>query len=130
VTKVAKEVIVIPDEPDDIYWGYKTSYDQETLKNSLKSINPDFVLITTKYGHDISSMFTDLRSEFEKYRTVAILFGSPYNGISEDLFKSIQDSSANIIKVNSIPHQGTETVRTEEALISTLAILNIIYNGY
>lgn len=36
VTKIAKEVIVIPDEPDDIYWGYKTSYNQETLKNSLK----------------------------------------------------------------------------------------------
>jgi predicted SPOUT superfamily RNA methylase MTH1 len=129
VTKIAKEVIVIPDEPDDIYWGYKTSYNQETLKNSLKSINPDFVLVTTKYGSQISSMFDDLSDEFKKSRNVAILFGSPYNGISEDLFKSIQTSSPNIVKVNSIPHQGTETVRTEEALISTLAILNMIYNG-
>jgi predicted SPOUT superfamily RNA methylase MTH1 len=30
--------------------------------------------------------------------------------------------------VNTIPAQGTETVRTEEALLATLAILNVQFN--
>jgi hypothetical protein len=28
--------------------------------------------------------------------------------------------------INTIPHQGTETVRTEEAVFATLALLNLV----
>jgi len=28
--------------------------------------------------------------------------------------------------INTIPRQGTETVRTEEAVIATLALLNLV----
>ena len=49
ITKIAKkEVIVTPDEPDDIYWGYNVILSNKSLKNSLKLINPDFVVETTR----------------------------------------------------------------------------------
>ncbi|MDR3223040.1 MAG: RNA-binding protein [Methanobrevibacter sp.] len=126
VIKIAKEIIVTPDAPNDIYWGYEALYTQKTLKNSLELINPDLILITTRYGHEINSVFDDLKSKAINSKSVAILFGSPYNGISETVCESIKSSQSDVLVINTVPNQGTETVRTEEALISTLAILNIM----
>ena len=40
--------------------------------------------------------------------------------------ENVESSKWETIKLNTIPNQGTETVRTEEAVISTLAIFNIL----
>ncbi|MDR2623770.1 MAG: RNA-binding protein [Methanobrevibacter sp.] len=126
VIKVAKEVIVTPDVPMDRYWGYEAIYTQKTLKNSLKLINPDLVLLTTRYGHEINSIFDDLKSRTIDSKSMALLFGGSYKGISEDVGESIKNLQLDVAEVNTVPNQGTETVRTEEALISTLAILNMM----
>ena len=99
ITKFAKEVIVTPDEPDDIYWGFKTLSTNKGLKNSLKLV-----------------------TKVESSNHIAIVFGGPYSSISEN----VESSKWETIKLNTIPNQGTETVRTEEAVISTLAIFNIL----
>lgn len=122
ITKFAKEVIVTPDEPDDIYWGYKAEFTNKGLRNSLKLTNPDLVVETTRYADTIDSVFDDLKSKVNSYKHVAILFGGPYSSIGENVESSMWDT----ISLNTIPNQGTETVRTEEAVISTLAIFNII----
>ena len=119
--KGTKEVIVTPDEPDDIYWGFKTLSTNKGLKNSLKLVNPDLVVETTKYADTIDSIFNELKSKVENSRSIAIVFGGPYSSIGENL-----ESSWDLVKVNTIPNQGTATVRTEEAVISTLAIFNIL----
>ena len=116
-----KEVIVTPDEPDDIYWGFKTLSTNKGLKNSLKLVNPDLVVETTKYADTIDSIFNELKSKVENSRSIAIVFGGPYSSIGENL-----ESSWDLVKVNTIPNQGTATVRTEEAVISTLAIFDIL----
>ena len=110
-----------PDEPDDIYWGFKTLSTNKGLKNSLKLVNPDLVVETTKYADTIDSIFNELKSKVENSRSIAIVFGGPYSSIGENL-----ESSWDLVKVNTIPNQGTATVRTEEAVISTLAIFNIL----
>lgn len=123
ITKIAKkEVIVTPDEPDDIYWGYNVILSNKSLKNSLKLINPDFVVETTRYGDSINSIFDELRSKVEEYRNIAILFGGPYSSIEDDVSSSNWES----IKINTIPNQGTETVRTEEAVVATLSLFNFM----
>lgn len=123
ITKIAKkEVIVTPDEPDDIYWGYNVILSNKSLKNSLKLINPDFVVETTRYGDSINSIFDELRSKVEEYRNIAILFGGPYSSIEDDVSSSNWES----IKLNTIPNQGTETVRTEEAVVATLSLFNFM----
>lgn len=124
VTKVAKEVIVTPDEPDDVYWGYKTLFTHKSLKNSLKLINPDFVVETTRYADTINSIFNEFEEKLDKSDKAAIVFGGPYSSISEDL----NGFSWDLIKVNTVPSQGTETVRTEEAVVSTLSIINMLLN--
>ncbi|MDR0913494.1 MAG: RNA-binding protein [Methanobrevibacter sp.] len=122
IIKFAKEIIVTPEEPDGIYWGYEMLSTHKTLKNSLKLIKPDFVIETSKLGIDITTIFNDLESKINDSKSMAILFGGPYSGVSENIESSLWDS----IKLNSVPFQGTETIRTEEAVVSTLALLNVL----
>ena len=123
ITKIAKkEVIVTPDKPDDIYWGYNVISSNKSLKNSLKLIKPDFVVETTRYGDYIDSIFDELKLKVDEFKNIAILFGGPYSSISED----VSSGNWEHIKLNTIPNQGTETVRTEEAVVATLSLFNIL----
>ena len=124
ITKIAKEIIVTPDEPDDIYWGYKVQSSNKSLKNSLKLLNPDFVILTTRYGDEINSIFDELKDKVNTSKNTAILFGGPFTSIDNEVL----NYSAEVCKLNSVPSQGTETVRSEEAIIATLSIINIMLN--
>ena len=123
ITKIAKkEVIVTPDKPDDVYWGYKVISSNKSLKNSLKLIKPDLVVETTRYGDYIDSIFDELKHKVDECNSIAILFGGPYSSIQED----VSGQNWDLIKLNTIPDQGTETVRTEEAVVATLSLFNFM----
>ena len=123
ITKIAKkEVIVTPDKPDDIYWGYNVMSSNKSLKNSLKLIKPNLVIETTRYGDYIDSIFDELKHKVEESRRIAILFGGPYSSIQED----VSNPNWDLVKLNTIPGQGTETVRTEEAVVATLSLFNFM----
>ena len=121
ITKIAKkEVIVTPDKPDDIYWGYNVISSTKSLKNSLKLIKPNLVVETTRYGDYINSIFDELKPKLDESKSIAILFGGPYSSIQED----VSNPNWDLIKLNTIPGQGTETVRSEEAVVATLSLFN------
>ncbi|MCQ2970720.1 MAG: RNA-binding protein [archaeon] len=121
ITKIAKkEVIVTPDKPDDVYWGYNVISSTKSLKNSLKLIKPDLVVETTRYGDYINSIFDELKSKLNESKSIAILFGGPYSSIQED----VSNPNWDLFKLNTIPGQGTETVRSEEAVVATLSLFN------
>jgi hypothetical protein len=57
------------------------------------------------------------------------LFGAPSRGLHEIAKdEGLKLNELVDIIVNTIPKQGTETVRTEEALLATLAVLNVQFN--
>ncbi len=56
-------------------------------------------------------------------RDLAVVFGSPARGVDAFLSKESMDRYE---MINTIPHQGTETVRVEEAIFATLALLNLV----
>ncbi len=123
ITKIAKkEVIVTPDKPDDVYWGYNVISSNKSLKNSLKLIKPNLVIETTRYGDYIDSIFDELKHKVEECNSIAILFGGPYSSIQED----VSGQNWDLLKINTIPDQGTETVRTEEAVVATLSLFNFM----
>ena len=123
ITKIAKkEVIVTPDKPDDVYWGYNVISSNKSLKNSLKLIKPDLVVETTRYGDYIDSIFDELKHKVDECNSIAILFGGPYSTIQED----VSGGNWDLLKLNTIPNQGTETVRTEEAVVATLSLFNFM----
>jgi len=90
----------------------------------LKLVNLDFVVETTRYSYTLNSIFNELESKVENSRNITVLFGGPYSGLDGE---GLDDNpSWELVKINTIPHQGTETVRTEEAVISTLSIFNLL----
>lgn len=104
------------DPPKDKYWGYEVHFPGTELYETLKRMSLDHIMATSRYGEDVRGLKLS-----PKVRDLGIVFGSPREGIPEiekrpGLFTSV---------VNSIPNQRTKTVRTEEAVIATLSILNL-----
>jgi hypothetical protein len=59
-----------------------------------------------------------------------VAFGGPYAGLFEICGRQGVDANKLFdVIINTIPEQGTATVRTEEALIATLAVLNALNEG-
>ncbi len=108
------------------YWGYKI-YIQD-LKKILDNYKDLCVIITSKYGKNIEKNKTRLINKVLQVSKLLVVFGAPFEGLIP-IFKKkeIKIQNNNFFDLNMIPHQGTETVTTEEALISTLSILNYLY---
>ncbi|MHA1409596.1 MAG: putative RNA uridine N3 methyltransferase, partial [Candidatus Odinarchaeia archaeon] len=58
--------------------------------------------------------------------SVGVVFGGPYRGIYDLVSDKNRLRDACDYIINFIPNQGTRTVRTEEAIFSTMAILNML----
>jgi len=106
-----------------VYWGYETEI-AESLEGSLASFSErgGRVVLASRRGN---SLTPDLFSRMDiagNKRDLAVVFGSPARGV--DAFLSEQ-SMDRYEMINTIPHQGTETVRVEEAVFATLALLNL-----
>ena len=101
-------------------WGYSVE-----MVSSIKEALNGLVISTTKYGQPITSVM--LKEIVQRSAThITVVFGSPNRGLDSILSEiglSTQDVSDYV--VNAIPDQGTETVRTEEAILATLSVLNI-----
>ena len=106
------------------YWGYEVK-ESANLRTLLSGWNSN-VILTSKKGKTIhkTQKFFDEISNNE----VLVVFGSPERGIHEILGISIKEIPKSQT-LNFFPGQATETVRLEEAIFGTLAILNILtYN--
>jgi predicted SPOUT superfamily RNA methylase MTH1 len=78
-------------------------------------------------GTPINKISDEMSERWKKAKNILVGFGAPSKGlydIASDEKMSLAKISDYII--NTIPKQGTETVRTEEAIYATLAILNMI----
>ena len=71
-----------------------------------------------------------LAKRWEKSHKILVAFGAPTQGLYEIVaHENLKLNEVAHFTVNTIPTQGTETVRTEEALCTSLAILNLIPFG-
>lgn len=124
VKKLAKEIIIEPDMPD-YYWGYDTVSTYKDLKESIREIEPqpDLVIGTSRYALPITSLLDEVKDRLKGSKHLAILFGGPYSGLHDLIDQGDMD-----IQVNTIPQQGTKTVRTEEAVLTTLSVFNLLLN--
>lgn len=124
VLKLAKEIIIEPDKPE-VYWGYKTLSTYKNLYDSIKMLKPqpDLVIGTSRYATPITSILDEVKDRLEGSKRIAILFGGPYSGLHDLIDQRDVD-----LEVNTVPSQGTETVRTEEAVLTTLSVFNLLLN--
>jgi methyltransferase len=128
VVKLGKEIVIDPDVPD-FYWGYKVLSTNKNLYESIRTLKPgpDLVIGTSRYATPITSVLEEVKDKLKGSKHTAILFGGPYSGLDELI--SGQDEKEIIdLEVNTVPSQGTKTVRTEEAVLATLSVFNLLLN--
>lgn len=130
VTRINGQVEVSLANRDEIpfYWGYNVTAERQTLKGLLKNLDSDLTIATSKYGVPFSDTAKDIRDKWEKAQNILLVFGAPSRGLYEiaRLEGLVLDDATDFV-VNTIPIQGTETVRTEEAVLATLAVFNITF---
>jgi predicted SPOUT superfamily RNA methylase MTH1 len=128
VVKVGRQVEVEPAEREEIadYWGYKVTVEKGPFIKLLKSREFDLTIATSKYGVPFSSVVEKIFRKWMEAEKILVAFGSP----AEGLYEIVRREGFNLddivdFVVNTIPRQGTETVRTEEAVFASLAVLNL-----
>ncbi len=101
------------------YWGYLVK--ERTNLGDFLGTWQGKIILTSRKGKPIKN------SQVKEYNSskehILIVFGSVEKGIYEILgskLKKIQNAKV----FNFFPHQSTETVRLEEAVMGTLSILN------
>jgi|Deesub1362A_J573_1020465.scaffolds.fasta_scaffold00359_53 hypothetical protein len=118
----SKKPLVVEEAEPDEYWGYKVR--KARIQDVLKR---EEVVITSRHCRV---------PEPQELKEMACLnptfvFGNPEEGVFE-IFKRMGIEMREDIKCwNTVPHQGTRTVRLEEAIFATLSIFNLCryYSG-
>lgn len=126
VIKAKPQIVLETIEREDVsdYWGFeveRVTNLAEFLEESDDSTRIGFSRKAPSY-HQLEN---DLKSTIAGTQSVLAVFGGPGHGILEFFKKDREDVKSNIdFWVNTIPDQGTATVRLEEALFTSLGLLN------
>lgn len=112
--------------PEEIYWGYEVRR-APSLARFLRSANFDLTILTSRLGESIVEKWHELTSRSSVVKRTLVCFGSPESGIDK-MLKQDHNSVSDFPKamyLNTFPFQQVATVRLEEAILGTLAILNL-----
>ena len=107
------------------YWGYQVTKTNITLGQLVKNQSFGLIVATSKHGSPFIEVIEGLVKRWKKSQKILVAFGAPTRGLYEIVAQErLELSEVTDFVINTIPEQGTETVRTEEALYVSLAILN------
>jgi predicted SPOUT superfamily RNA methylase MTH1 len=107
------------------YWGYTVTAEKSFVK-LIENGKFDLTIATSKIGDNFMDVAEKISGKWKKTNNTLVALGAPTRGLHE----IVRDEGANLkdlmdFVVNTVPEQGTETVRTEEALLATLAVFNV-----
>jgi len=109
------------------YWGFQVEATTRTLDEAAGSNNFDLKVATSRFGNSISEETEKLTRRWSEAKGILVAFGSPNEGVREILSRrgcNVEDFFDFV--VNTMRDQGTETVRVEEAVISSLSAFNLL----
>jgi predicted SPOUT superfamily RNA methylase MTH1 len=112
---------VVPD-----YWGYVVTVERGSLSHAVEYVKADLALGTSRKGSELVDIAKKLAASWRQASSILVVFGSPARG----LYEIAADGGWRLEEVlgfvvNMVSDQGTETVRTEEAVLASLAVLNV-----
>jgi predicted SPOUT superfamily RNA methylase MTH1 len=114
-------------EEIEAYWGYTVTPSKVSFGQLAKAGAYDLVIATSKMGTPLTKVADELAERWKKADNILVAFGAPTQGLQEIAAQeNLSLDRVADFTVNTIPGQGTETVRTEEALYATLALLSNI----
>ncbi len=103
------------------YWGYETEVIPD-LDGHVRS-SERLVVATSRLGTPATPDLLARVVRQGQGRGLELVYGSPARGV--DAFLSSETMEGCCV-INTIPHQGTETVRLEEAIFATLSQVNLM----
>ena len=109
------------------YWGFQV-YEARSLKTLLDELGDSVIIITSRQGKLLKNFKFQLSNELAFKKKLLLVFGSPRKGVHQILSSEGHGISSYQFIVNMFPHQGTQTVRLEEAFFGALAIINCFLN--
>lgn len=113
-----------------IYWGYRVTVSNVPFGQLVKGQSFDLVVATSRYGCPFMDVIDELMKRWKTSGKILVAFGAPTQGLYEILAReSLKLGDVANFTINTIPFQGTETVRTEEAIYTSLAVLNSFVGG-
>jgi hypothetical protein len=135
-TRVTVKITELGDRPKaaltnrnqiETYWGYRVTVSNLPFGQLIKNRQFDLIIATSRHGKPLREIFERLKSQWKNSRRILVAFGAPTQGLYEiAAHEGLELEEIAHFVVNTIPNQGTETVRTEEAIYASLAILNAI----
>ncbi|TRO49282.1 RNA-binding protein [Candidatus Bathyarchaeota archaeon] len=108
------------------YWGYRVKLETHSFGSLVENGKFDLVIATSKIGIRFEDTAEKMGEHWRKADYKLVSFGAPARGLHEiakDEGFDLNDLADYV--VNMVPNQGTETVRTEEALFASLAVFNV-----
>jgi predicted SPOUT superfamily RNA methylase MTH1 len=126
ISKTRPKIVIEAIERAEVgdYWGWETEQ-AGSLIDELRKMSEATRIAFSRNATSYGRLESEVKSTVVNTKSVLAIFGGPKRGILElvseekDLVKQHID-----FWVNTIPDQGTETVRLEEALWISLGILN------
>ncbi len=110
--------------------NYYFGFDIESIPNLtdyLKENNFKTRIVFSRMGTAFSKMQSEIESVLKTSHDIIVVFGGPQSGV-RDLVEEKDALKENVdFWINTIPNQGTETVRLEEALWISLGQFNISF---
>jgi len=127
ITELEEYVKAVLADPSEIkaYWGYKVTVSKTPFGRLVKSGPFDLIVATSRKGRPVDDLIEELSMRWKQANKTLLAFGAPTQGMHEIVtHENLRLEDLAHFVVNTISNQGTETVRTEEALYASLAILN------
>ena len=111
------------------YWGYSVNIDKRPIGQLIRDSPFNLKIATAKIGNNFIEVAERIEEKWIRSQNVLVAFGAPSRGLHE----IVEDEHLKLCEivdfaVNTVPNQGTVTVRMEEALLATLAVLNVHFS--
>ncbi len=112
-----------------VYWGYRVRAEKRSFGQLVTGEEFDLTIATARLGDKFMDVADQIGKKWSAAQHILVAFGAPSRGLHEIAKEEGAKLEAKVdFIVNTVPGQGTATVRTEEALLATLAILNVQFN--
>ena len=116
-------------EDAPLYWGYKVRVEKRSFGQLMTDCGFDLRIATARMGDNFMDVADKIGAKWIGSFRVLLAFGAPSRGlheIAED--EGLKLAEIADFVVNMVIEQGSVTVRTEEALLASLAILNVHFS--
>jgi hypothetical protein len=123
------EVQTVNREDIPVYWGFRVREEKRSFGQILADGRFDLTIATARLGDKFMDAADEIGKKWSRSQHILVAFGAPSRGLHEIAKEEGAKLEAMVdFIVNTIPEQGTATVRTEEALFASLAIVNVQFN--